>query len=163
MNDTKIERITFFVHGLPVAQGSKRAFALKKNNAYTGRTVMLESGGEKLRNWRQDVKAAAIQAAKDAGLESPLKQPLKLSVDFIFPRPKSHYRTGKNANVQRPDAPFYHTAKPDLGKLIRAVEDSITGVIWHDDSCVAYYFATRKRYAEFGQPAGATITIETLH
>ena len=35
-----------------------------------------------------------------------------------------------------PKRRLYPTVKPDSSKLLRAVEDSLTGTVWHDDAQV---------------------------
>jgi len=86
-----------------------------------------------------------------------LSGPVKLSLCFNLPRPKNHYGTGKNIYVLKHSAPFFHTKTPDITKLIRAVEDALTGVVWRDDSQV-YAQNTIKLYAD-GR-SGVMVTIE---
>jgi len=68
---------------------------------------------------------------------TPLDQPLHLKLTFSFPRPKSHYGTGKNSNVLKVNAPIYHTARPDIDNLIKFVLDALNTIYWRDDSCVS--------------------------
>lgn len=68
---------------------------------------------------------------------NPLDQPLHLKLTFSFPRPKSHYGTGKNSNVLKANAPIYHTARPDIDNLIKFVLDALNTIYWRDDSCVS--------------------------
>ena len=56
--------LTIRVNGTPAPQGSKRGFVVK------GRVVMAESS-PKVKPWRQDVAAAATDAAADAGWVQP--------------------------------------------------------------------------------------------
>lgn len=133
----------FFVPGLPAPQGSKR---------HVGNGVMIESSA-KVKPWREAVKAAALaeRVAHTPG-------PVSIALHFMFPRPKSHYGTGKNAHIQKPSAPTWHSVKPDLDKLIRSTLDALTdcGLI-DDDSRVVQLFPS-KRYTDERQP-GALITI----
>jgi crossover junction endodeoxyribonuclease RusA len=66
---------------------------------------------------------------------------------FVFPRPRSHYRTGKNQHLLRDSAPIWHATKPDVDKLCRAVFDSLSGVLIQDDSQIASLRA-EKVYAD---------------
>jgi Holliday junction resolvase RusA-like endonuclease len=66
-------------------------------------------------------------------------------VTFLMPRPKGHFRTGKRAHILREAAPLYHTSKPDATKLLRATEDALTGILWHDDAQIAMQIV-KKRY-----------------
>ena len=123
------EPISIVVYGIPRPAGSKRAFSIKKNGQYTGRTIVTDASGQLGRDWRADVKAAAI--AQHQG--PPLEGALYVEISFGLPRPKSHFGTGKNAPFLRRGAPMAHTKKPDVGKLARAVEDALSGIVWRDD------------------------------
>jgi Holliday junction resolvase RusA-like endonuclease len=123
------DRLIFdhFIQGIPAPAGSKRAFVIKG----TGRAVVTDAGGEKTADWKRTVK----HFVRDhfAG-KSPETGPLELVMFFDMPRPKSHYRTGKNAGLLKADAPRNHTQKPDTTKLVRGVEDAMSGVVWRDDT-----------------------------
>lgn len=119
--------IAFTVYGRPRPQGSKSAFVVK------GRAVMREAS-EHVKDWRQQIASVAIETMDG---KAPLTQAVKLVVVYHFQRPKSHYGTGKNANQVKASAPLEHTQKPDLSKLVRALEDALTGIVFKDDSQVA--------------------------
>lgn len=110
--------------------------------------------------WRQDVVAAAQRQYQGP----PLEGPLELEIEFRFPRPKSHYGTGKNATVLRPDAPTYVVSRKygDLSKLVRSTEDAISATsgyaVCADDSQFAS-LKTRKVYASEDKPAGAVVLV----
>ena len=136
--------ISIVVYGIPRPAGSKRAFPIKKNGEYTGRSIVTDASGQLGRDWRADVKAAAVEAYQGP----PLGGALYVLMCFFMPRPKSHFGTGKNAQKLRRGAPVYHTKRPDVLKLARAVEDALTGIVWADDSqIVRLYYA--KHYADF--------------
>lgn len=144
-------RVSFRVHGIPKPQGSKR---------HVGNGIMVESAGEALRTWREDVKHAALEAR--ATLDEAMSGPVELRVTFILPRPQSHYRTGRNRNLLRDAAPDFPWRRPDIDKLLRSTFDAITSAeLWHDDNC-AVHVAAWKTYAVNGTPPGALISLETL-
>lgn len=145
--------LSFTVEGLPAPQGSKRAF----NHRHTGRVVMIESAGDRLKAWRQVVTLKAQSAAALQAWEPP--EAVTTSVQFYLPRPKSHYRTGRFAGQLKPSAPLFHVTKPDSDKLLRAINDSLSdaGVI-RDDSNITS-INVQKTYAD-GRPTGARITIK---
>lgn len=110
------------VMGLPQQQGSKNPWGGEAN--------------KKLGPWRGHVTQTVGEAW--AAEELPiLLGPVELRVKFSFPRPKSHYRTGKNAGVLRDDAPYFKTSAPDLDKLQRAIGDALTAHVFRDDAQVA--------------------------
>lgn len=151
--------VAFDVVGTPAPQGSKRAFVVK------GRAVMAESS-KKVKPWRQDVKAAAIDAITGivAGHLEPgwtsLSGPVELRIVFRMPRPGYHFRTGARAHELKPNAPTYVAKRPDLSKLIRSTEDALTeSGIYRDDAQVAR-LVVEQVYAD--GPTGAHIAVTPL-
>ena len=136
---------TIRVFGHPAPQGSKR---------HVGNGVLIESSA-KVKPWRQDVRAAALEA--DAHFDGPVS----LTVGFLLRRPASHFRTGRNAHLLRDTAPAYPGKKPDIDKLLRSTLDGLgESGIWRDDAQVVRVRA-EKLYADH-EPVGAHITIEPL-
>lgn len=138
--------ITFTVVGTPKPQGSKRAFV------QSGRARLVESSGAALKDWRGDVRAAAIEAGQ--GHDLPLDGPLVATIDFRFRRPAS-------APKKRHTWPTTRSSG-DLDKLCRATFDALTdaGLIADDARIVS--LAATKDYATDGTPTGATITVAPL-
>jgi len=63
-------------------------------------------------------------------------EPLRLTLEFYLPRPKSHYGTGKNAGKVKKSAPYYHTQTPDIDNLCKFIMDCLNGYLWLDDKQV---------------------------
>lgn len=147
--------IEFFVPGIAKTAGSKKAFPLfagKKGdpNRRWIRNIVTDDAGEQGANWRESVRAAAICAMGGA---DPIRDiPLRLHVVFTMKRLKGHYRA---SGELKGSAPEWHTVKPDATKLMRAIEDAITGICWHDDAQIADQHA-QKRY---GSKPGARVII----
>lgn len=145
--------ITIVVYGTPAPQGSKRAFVGKSGKAH-----VIESSHDRVKTWR----AAVIDAALSARPAVPLDGPLQASAVFYLARPKSHYRTGRNAGLLRDSAPAHPSGKPDLSKIIRSTEDALTDVgLWADDAQVVAYTTLAKEWAD-GRRPGALLTVVTL-
>lgn len=121
--------IEFSVPGSAAPQGSKRPIRLK-----TGRVVLVESSA-RVKPYRAVVALAARQAWQGA----PTAGPVTLVVSFAFLRPKSHLTRSGALRAGAPAAP----GRPDLDKLLRAVGDALTGVIYADDSQVTGIVATK--------------------
>jgi Holliday junction resolvase RusA-like endonuclease len=150
-----VTTLTFAVRGLPAPQGSKR---------HIGRGVMVESS-KRVKPWREAVRTEASIAMTLAGL-ARFDGPLVLEVTFYFDRPRSHYRTGKNAHLLRDGAPAAPASVPDLSKLVRSTEDALTDAgVWVDDSRVVLLLAG-KRYTgsnRTGMPTpGAEVRVRAL-
>jgi Holliday junction resolvase RusA-like endonuclease len=155
--------LTFHVSGIPAPGGSKTAMPIYRRDGSlvikqtpTGKQRPVfnmvdaaDSGGRKgHRQWKDAVGWHGKAAMKRRG-EAPLRGPLKLSIVFVMPRPKSVTRQ-------------HHTIKPDLTKLLRSTEDALTGIVWADDSQIVQFGNMEKRYAATGEDSGASIVVESL-
>jgi Holliday junction resolvase RusA-like endonuclease len=74
----------------------------------------------------------------------PSQNPLCVTIDFHFSRPKSHFKTGKNSNVMKSNAPSWHTSKPDVDNLAKFVMDAMNKIYWKDDSYISTCYITKK-------------------
>lgn len=128
------DRIAFAVRGIPVPQGSKRAYVVN------GKPILTEEAGPRHKTWRSDIKARAEQE----WFAAPTEGACLVRLIFRFPRPLSHFGTGKNRDVLKATAPVDHTQKPDIDKLTRAVLDALTGIIWKDDDQVCQLVVTKE-------------------
>lgn len=140
------------VIGIPVTQGNKTAYPFRKKDGKLGVSVREGKSGERHASWRTTIVDAymaryATWPAVEAGFpQEPLDGSLVLGATFYLPRP---------AAAKKRLFPF---TKPDLGKLIRAVEDALKGLAYTDDSRIVMYDKTRKLYAD-GRPPGVDIVI----
>ena len=120
------EIVTFTVFGEPIPQGSKTAGVTK-----TGRPFMREARAGALHAWRAAIADAAGKAMEGRPV---LDVAVGVAVDVFRQRPRAHYRVdGERLNAlgrrhPRPDS------KPDLPKLVRAVHDAMSGIVYTDDS-----------------------------
>lgn len=148
-------RLEFTALGRPQPAGSKQAFAVRRGGKPTGQVAVKESNEARVRPWQAVVADAALEALNGAGR---LEGPLLLEVDFYLGRPAGHYGTGRNAGVVKASSPAYPIVMPDTTKLLRALEDALTGIVWRDDAQVVTQVA-RKRYAAQGAPERAEILV----
>jgi len=124
-----MQSIQFEVNGRPLTQGSMTPI----RNRHTGAIFMKHKKG--LVEWRHLIGDVAFHAMK-AKSYNVTSGPVKLHVKALMVRPKRHYRTGKYSDVLRDDAPKYHIQAPDGDKLMRAVMDALTDIVYRDDSQV---------------------------
>ena len=122
--------IRFIVHGLPVAQGSTRAWVVN------GKPIITTTA-KGLSTWRRLVADVAQRFAPD----EPWEGPVGINLHFGIPKPKS---APKRRRVW-PDK------RPDLDKLTRAVLDALTYVVFADDSQVVEIQAVK----DYGAPGVA--------
>jgi len=131
-----MQEIEFRVPGNPKA--------LKRHRTYTK-----DRNGKALRFARQVDKSAGDKADFLAKAmlhkpEKPFDVALLVTLIFRFPRPKSHFRTGKYADVLKDNAPYYHTSTPDADNLAKFVCDSLNGIFWKDDKVISYLTVVKK-------------------
>lgn len=134
--------ITLIVYGIPAPQGSKKFVGMSKK----GRGILVESSA-KVKPWRQAVTMAAVES------EARVVGPVSVSMVFTLPRPAAAKKRA------------HHATKPDLSKLVRSTEDSITDAgLWEDDSRVCRTLSQKLYVGGEGSLAspGAVIVITPL-
>jgi crossover junction endodeoxyribonuclease RusA len=129
--------IRFFVPGIPAPQGSHKAFMPRG-----ARFPVITDDNAHTRPWRAMVALVGSQHGSGDLLEGALT----LTAKFYLPRPRTLPK-----RITEP------TRKPDLSKLIRAIEDALTGVLWKDDPQVVLTIAKKL----YGSP-GCEITIKPV-
>ncbi|MFI5934749.1 RusA family crossover junction endodeoxyribonuclease [Actinoplanes sp. NPDC051494] len=119
------------VAGSPAPQGSKSFKGFRG-----GKAIMVESS-KHLRPWRDAVRADALLERYRHDSWVPLDEPLTVAMVFTMPKPAS-------APKRRRTWPM---RMPDLSKLCRSTEDSLTDAgIWKDDARVWEYQRLAKVY-----------------
>jgi len=119
--------LTFTVPGMPqgkarprvsLKNGKARAYTPQKTRAYEGRVCFF----------------AARELAGDFEL---LTLPVAVEIIAWYQRPKSHYGTGRNAGVLKPQFEnVWPGTVPDLDNVEKAICDSLNGLVWKDDAQV---------------------------
>lgn len=141
-----MDELSFVVESMPQQAGSSKKIPLTHRD---GSPILDDRGFQKaiikdanpaLPGYKAAVRHA-FEAARPGG--EIWTGPVGLTAAFIFPRPKSHYRTGKHASELRPDAPFWKSSKPDGDKLLRALMDALTFLAYRDDAQVAWTLACK--------------------
>jgi len=117
-------------------------------------TPLYRPAGKYTKPWMDKVRSHAIKAYPRGIIHTG---PIGVFIGFCMKRPKSHFGTGKNADILKDSAPEKPKSKPDLSKCVRAIEDALTGIVWKDDSQVVYILAGK----HYGKTAGAKIQIMT--
>jgi crossover junction endodeoxyribonuclease RusA len=128
------EPVEYFVEGVPVAQPRVKARAIgKQARVYTPDTAD---------KWKAAVKASTrIKLKVRQGRYS-------LFLNFCLPRPKAHYRTGKNSHLLRDAAPEHHAQKPDVDNLAKAVIDAMVDSGRVDDDCYLTSLTVTKEWSD---------------
>jgi Holliday junction resolvase RusA-like endonuclease len=141
-----MQKIEFFVNGTPKGQPRPRAFSRG------GHARVYDPGTAE--GWKSQIALAwrDYQQAHVGHMHSPIAGPLRLSLTFVLPRPKAHYKKTE----LRSDAPLWCEKKPDADNYAKAVMDACTELgVWGDDSQVCA-LNVKKIY---GSPSGCEIQI----
>jgi Holliday junction resolvase RusA-like endonuclease len=109
--------VSFRVLGIAAAKGNMKAFPFKRKDGSLGAAVT--EGTKHSKDWQLAVRNAAQASCGGVFFDGPVR----VAVLFFLPRPKS-----------APRRVTHHVTRPDCSKLVRAVEDALTGVLWKDDS-----------------------------
>jgi crossover junction endodeoxyribonuclease RusA len=140
-------RILFdgYVAGRPTPKGSFKPIKS------AGRVWLKPDSSDALSAWVANLRAA-ISTPHDV-----TQSAVSVDVTFFLARPKKHY-TKKGLRL---DAPTWVNRMPDLDKLLRAVLDALTGVVWHDDQQVVRVVAG-KRWSSTGEEPGCELVISAV-
>lgn len=130
-----------FVPGVPIPQGSKTAGVARNGKAY------VRDANKRLKPWRAEL-TTAIEQHRMLTDTAPVATACVVQYEFLMPRPASARRK-------------YMTVKPDLDKLIRAVNDAAVEAQLLADDALVISLNTNKRYAvpELDETPGVHIQV----
>lgn len=135
--------MTITVHGTPAPQGSKKGFYNKNL-----KRVQLVESSNAVKPWREAVKHAALAAMEPGELRPIFPGAVQVTVQFVFPRPKSA--------AKRP----HMMTKPDIDKLQRSTFDALKDAgVFLDDSRIVGVGAV-KVYSTPEMVSGAVIEVK---
>lgn len=116
--------VSFTVYGIAAGKGSTTSrFVPGKGRTFTHSPTSTK-------DWESLVKVVAQDHSPPGGL---LEGPLQLQLRFFLPKPKSAPKRRRT----------WPDKKPDLDKLIRAVGDALTGVLYTDDARIVAITASK--------------------
>jgi Holliday junction resolvase RusA-like endonuclease len=145
--------VSFWVAGRPRTQGSKRAFIVPRKGGGRPRVVLTDDAGEEGKAWRSQVRDAALAAWGD--FRPALEGPVSVTFTFHTLRPQSHFGSGRNCEQLKEHAPAFPVSRPDVLKCARAIEDSLTSVIWRDDAQIV----TELLLKRYGKVQGVQVDV----
>lgn len=126
-------------HGIPRPKGSTRAFVV-------GRRAVITEANTHTRAWVQTMRDAARAVVGDT-LPFPTGTAVAVAATFLMRRPQ---RLARHTTA--------HLTTPDVDKLLRALLDAMTGVIWTDDKQVTSVTGG-KRYTQADEQPGVIVDI----
>ena len=136
---TPAEPIRFSVPGLPIAQPRQRHRVIQTN----GRAFATNYTPAKapVNAWKATVALFARQAYQGPLLTGPLA--LTISFDFLLP---TAAKKAVRQAVTTSSRVVYHTSKPEIDNMVKALQDALNKVVWVDDRQIAELHCV-KRYA----------------
>lgn len=140
--------LSVYIEGTPIQQGSMKAFPIRRANGRLG-VSMVHNKGNQLSQWRESIQEGFKNRYPQIMEDAPFfKQyvPIYLDVEFYLERPKSNKLSAPS------------NKKADLDKLIRAVNDALSGLVFYDDSQVVMINA-QKKWATDENPVGVHIGV----
>lgn len=135
--------IVFSVPGVPIAQPRIKATSIGGYaRVYTPKTA-------------DAYKASVALAFRSAYGGNPIDGPVRIEIEFVMPRSKAMIWKKREMPSE------WHTKKPDIDNLTKAVMDSLYGLAWIDDSQVCCV-AIAKRIASGAESPATLIKIESI-
>lgn len=126
--------ISFVVEGHPETKGSTKAFRAPR----TGR-IIVKNDNDRCKPWQEAIGWSARAAMRS---EPPMTGPVTIEAVFRFDRPKSTK---------------LHAPRLDVDKLLRALLDGMTRIVYVDDKQVAQVHV-RKEWTVPGGSPGVSVT-----
>jgi Holliday junction resolvase RusA-like endonuclease len=153
-----LRRMQFIALGTPEPKGSTKIVPhcrfprLFQSFGQLLAAVSITSDNRELKQWAGCVRSMArVVGCEVIGA----KIPVRLVLHFSLPRPQ-RLQTKKWLGVS-----LWHTTRPDLDKLERAVKDALTGVCYDDDGQVAQ-MVSEKCYVDANEAPCVHVTVEEL-
>lgn len=124
-----MKKISFVVQVKPIPQARPRFYVRQSGlKHFVGvYDIATCKDFKKTIAWHAKIKAI------EEGLREPLKDPLVISLIF---------QMGENSKEK------YHTKRPDLDNLAKAIKDALRGIIFKDDSQIV----EAHLYKQYGEP-----------
>lgn len=152
---------TFTIIGTPRPGGSKKVVPKWKKFPVTVRDVKhllslvgVVDDNDEAKKWKEHCRTVARLLFGD---QPPYEGPLTMNVQFYLKRPAAHWRTNGElkdwARDERPDK------RPDATKLIRCLEDGLTGVVWADDAQIVSQLVTKEYVTSKDEPERAIVFV----
>jgi crossover junction endodeoxyribonuclease RusA len=133
--------LSFTVFGIPQPQGSTRTFIPKG-----WKRAVVTTDNSKLKPWRQEVAGTAKAEMETKALQMS-RGAVRVEAKCFFAKPKSLKKSA-----------IYKVTKPDVDKLIRALFDSMTGIVFKDDAQVCECVIEKA----FGEPSRVEVAVKEL-
>lgn len=138
-------KVTVIVAGVPVGQGSMKAFVVN------GRARVTHTQSDRIAAWRSSIiDATHRQLGESIEL---MTGPVRLSAAFRLPRPASLPKRRRTWPIG--------ARSGDSDKYLRLLGDAITGVLIDDDSRIVDARVT-KDWANPGAQPGVVFTLEDV-
>ena len=114
-----------------------------------GKPVIYDASKKEKKDW--------LNLARIFRPDKPFDGPLRINLEFYFPRPKNHYRTGKYSDQLKPTAPHIHTNMPDVDNLSKFILDAMNEVFYEDDRQVVELNSHKEYLNDKNNATGYTI------
>lgn len=147
--------IRFTVPAVPIAQPRPRAVMGQGGHARVHEVTHIKNNatGQRKPHPIAAFKATARLSAQNAYKGPPISGPVVLRLLFLMPRP------GRLRWKSRPMPRIWHTTKPDLDNLEKAIKDALSGLVWIDD-CQVCEVRKQKLYCRGDEQPGLLVEIE---
>ena len=136
-------KVSFKILGDPQAQERAKFRVITSGN----RHIPVAYDPPKSKNAKKNI---AKQAKLFVRMYYDMHVPIRMSLTFIMPRPKS-----------LPKKFTQHVRKPDVDNLVKLVKDALSKVLYHDDAQIVEIHAG-KVYAQEDEETGTLIEIEEM-
>lgn len=143
---------SYFHPGAIPLQGSVRAMRV------ANRAKVVQGGSENSRDRLAGFRADMAETWARTG-KPTYTGPVTVAMVARIERPASHYGTGRNSKVVKPNAPTWPKT-PDVDKIMRAIGDALqSAMIIKDDCQITQWVNSRKMWSPPELPPGLVVMV----
>ena len=142
--------IDIFIQGKCEPGGSKTGYYIKAMNR-----VNIVDANKKAAPWKKFI-AEEVKGNLPEDFEM-FEEPVIMMATFFLARPKGHMRKDGGLSADGRRKP-YPAVKPDALKLLRPVEDALSGIIYRDDALIIESYMS-KVYVNDAEDAGVNVIV----
>ena len=143
-----LQPLCFVVPGMPVAKGRHRT----ATRVIDGEVLTRHYTPKTTVDYQRCTALFARQAMRGRAL---INAPVLLALSIVVP-PAKTWPKAKRAKAMT--GRLLPTKKPDLSNVLKAIEDALNGVVWHDDVQVVGVIACKR----FGAEPGVVVSVTPL-
>ena len=133
-----MDALALFIPGRPRPKGSPQVVTKIRGRRLKEPRILTDTKASRL--WQMVVKGTALLNYGGP----PIEEPVEVFLEFVFVRPKSHWTKRRRLSAAGRRMPIPGLNAGDVDKLARSTLDGLEGVVYANDTRVAWLVSTKR-------------------